>query len=151
MFFENSKLSWRIINDVSNEFLKNDVWLLDVVLLDDRFFNQDQLKKGERFLRSLKNAYYYRVHENLIYDQFEIFKNKERILLSRPLALNFNHVERVVHSFKTQPFHSRSHAFWGLGGDVLDLPYDTIEYFLQIESVVMRGDVDPKECVKSYL
>lgn len=89
------------------------------IFLDDRFFKKKKVCLFEKILRSYWHAYYFNQASGLHYDQFEIFKEEKRTLLSCPYQLNFKKVSLKRHQINFSPYHSRALDWYGLEGDFL--------------------------------
>jgi hypothetical protein len=89
--------------------------------LDDRLFNQKKISLFEQSVRKLKNTYYYSEKFRSHYDQFEVFEQNRRFILSSKLEIQFQKIPTKAQFFLTPPFHYRGQEKSCLLGDVLSL------------------------------
>jgi len=106
---------------------------VEVVFLDDRFFNQKYLTEEEKFLRQEGVAYYFNKKNDLFYDQFEIFKNNQRWVFSNPYPIEPKKIKVQAFLFHTFPFVSKALCRNLLMGDFLFFAHQLKEEIKQAE------------------
>lgn len=98
-----------------------------VIFLDDHCFKKQKVTRFERILRSYYHAYYFNHNTGLHYDQFEVFRNKKRILFSCPYELGLKKIKLEKNHIHLPPFHARSGDLYGLEGDFLSKKNDFLD------------------------
>jgi hypothetical protein len=120
-FFSNHNLNFIYLFDEDFRFFE--LFNIDkcFLFLDDKVFKKHYVSRFEKILRCYHHAYFFNEETGVHYDQFEVFDNNKRKLMSCPFEIKFIEVTLQAKGPVSMPFHSRSCDKVGLEGDVLSL------------------------------
>lgn len=129
--FANANLKFIYVFDEEFEIFKiPELWAC-YLFLEDSYFKQNHVTRFEAVLRSYYHAYYFNEKSGLHYDQFEVFQNDKRCILSCPYELALKEVKLQKSIFSTFPFHARSCDLSGLDGDFLCYSFASQSNFVE--------------------
>lgn len=123
-FFSIGSLNIIYIFDHSFKLLDTPELWRYAIFLDDKIFKKQKVTRLEAILRSYYHAYYFNHDQGLHYDQFEVFNNKERSIVSCPYELELKKIKLEKRYIQRPPFHGRATDGYGLKGDFLSQRHD---------------------------
>ena len=86
-------------------------------LLDDRLYNRKKALRGAEALMRQQGCYYFSMQRKATYDQFEVIKDKSRLLKGPPLPIDLAHPEDFPtrHEHMTRQLDHRICRYFFLG------------------------------------